>query len=193
MNYWLPVLSAQAISGIKDWWKGARMHLISHNGFGPNTKLVYNLSPKITIHHKISEEIQVKMIIAFLPISFCTFVLPSGAKQRNIYNQLQLWFPFPDTKKSFFFVMSVNFFWQLFFLAFHHKTIIEYLVVTLPGAWLDPDSVWMTASQKGSCPGQGISKRFSIPLCCVCLVHTCVCLSETSLDTSNATIGIMWK
>ena len=125
------------------------------------------------------------MIIAFLPISFCTFVLSSGAKQRNIYNQLQLWFPFPDTKKTIFFVMSVNFFifWQLFFLAFHHKTIIEYLVVTLPGAWLDPDSFWMTASQKGSCPGQGISKMFSIPLCCVCLVHTCVCLSKTSLVT----------
>ena len=79
MNYWLLMLSAQPISGIKDWWKGARMHLIM--GLAQTHQVC--LYPKL--QNIPSEEILV-MINAFPPISFC--FCPLVAQKWSFYNGL---------------------------------------------------------------------------------------------------------
>ena len=59
MIYWLLMLSAQPISGIKDWWKGARMHLIM--GLAQTHQVCLIFHPRLQ-HITIFEEMTVMII-----------------------------------------------------------------------------------------------------------------------------------
>ena len=74
------MLSAQPISGIKDWWKGARMHLIM--GLA-QTHQVCLYHPKL---QNISSEEILVIINAFPPISF--YFCPLVAQKWSFYNGL---------------------------------------------------------------------------------------------------------